>query len=61
MESCCHGCDFCGGGVGLVVSGGGLVVGGDHNCFNPLPLLQLSWGLPVLLEIILRKKVLSWS
>ena len=40
MGSCCHGCEFCGGGGGLVV-GGCLVVVGGRNCFNPLPLLFL--------------------
>ena len=28
----CHGCDFCGGGVGLVVGAGALVVGGGTFC-----------------------------
>ena len=28
MGNHCHGCDFLGGGSGLVVCGGGLVVGG---------------------------------
>ena len=28
----CHGCDFCGGGGGLVVGGGALVVGGGSIC-----------------------------
>ena len=28
----CHGCDFCGGGGGLVVGGGALGVGGGRFC-----------------------------